>query len=44
MDMTDWLLIGGLYACFFMYVILDKVYRSLDDGWLGDHLHKRKDE
>lgn len=41
--MMDWILIGGIYVCFFAYVILDKIYRSMDDGWLGDHLQKRRE-
>lgn len=41
MDLMNWLIIGGFYVYFFTYVILDKIYRSMDDGWLGDHLQKR---
>ena len=43
MDLMDWILIGGIYVCFFGCVILDKVYRSMDDGWLEDHLQKRRE-
>ena len=34
----------GVYIGLFGYIILDKIDRSLDDGWLGDYLQKRREK
>lgn len=43
-DLTTWVLLGSLVAVIIIWISDDKIARSIDDGWLGEHIKKKKIE
>lgn len=41
-DVMFWVFVCGIVALFFAWMITYEVSRSLDDGWLGDFVEKRR--
>ena len=42
-DLMDWMILWMYLAGIVTYMVVDKIYRSMDDGWLEDHLQKRRE-